>query len=399
MDRPVVGLRRVADLEPRADPGHEPALIDAIRAEIRASGPMTFARFMELALYDPEHGYYTGESSPPGRSGDFLTAPESHPIFGWAVARQLEETWDRLGRPGWFTVREYGAGTGALAAGIIEGLARAGSPLRGPIRYRIAERAPARVGQVRERLGSIGAAEVLEPDDDTPVVGAVLANEVLDALPVHRVEGREDGELVELFVGLDAAGELTTVAGRASTAALLARLDGEGIRLAPGQRAEVCLAADTWLGDAAAGLARGLLLIVDYGHPAATLYEPARGSLLRAYVHHRVHDDPYANVGRQDLTAHVDLTAVERAATAAGLVHLGTTTQAAFLAGLGSGELLVALQQDSETTLQAYLDARSALFRMLDPQVTGRFAVMLFGRGLAGEPRLAGLAFRTPGRA
>jgi SAM-dependent MidA family methyltransferase len=394
----TLGLRRPAELQPQPDPGHEAELLDAIVSEIRAAGPMTFARFMELALYHPELGYYVTGRRGPGRTADFLTAPESHPIFGWAVARQLHEAWDRLGRPDRFTVREHGAGNGALAAGIVEGLARGGSPLRAALRYRIAERAPDRVRQAAERLTLLGAADLLEPDDGTPIEGAILANEVLDALPVHRVEGGAGGEIVELLVGLDDAGALATVASPAPTPGLRARLDGEGIRLAPGQRAEVCLAADHWIADAAAGLRRGLLLLVDYGHPAPDLYHPSRGSLLRAYVHHRVHDDPYANVGRQDLTAHVDLTAVVRAAAAAGLAHLGTTTQAAFLAGLGAGDLLAGLQGDPATTVEAYLEARSALFRMLDPRVTGGFAVLAFGRDVPAGPQLAGLAYRLPGR-
>ena len=359
---------------------------------------MTFARFMDLALYHPEFGYYATGLRGPGRPADFLTAPESHPVFGWAVARQLEEAWDRLERPERFTVREFGAGTGALAAGIVEGLDRGGSPLRAAIRYRVAERSENRLRQVAGRLSALGAADVLEPDDGAPIDGAILANEVLDALPVHRVEGGADGEIAELFVGLDGDGMLATVAGPASTLGLRARLDAEGVRLAPGQRVEICLEVDGWIEAAAAGLRRGLVLLVDYGHPAPALYEPSRGSLLRAYVHHRVHDDPYANVGRQDLTAHVDLTAVARAAAATGLVHLGTTTQAAFLAGLGAGELLAGLQEDPATTLGTYLEARSALFRMLDPRVTGGFAVMAFGRDMAAEPPLAGLAYHLPGR-
>ncbi|HSO29630.1 MAG TPA: SAM-dependent methyltransferase [Candidatus Sulfomarinibacteraceae bacterium] len=395
---PVLGLRRAADLGPWPDPGDEPALVEVIRAEIRAAGPMTFARFMDLALYHPEFGYYATGLRGPGRPADFLTAPESHPVFGWAVARQLEEAWDRLERPERFTVREFGAGTGALAAGIVEGLDRGGSPLRAAIRYRVAERSENRLRQVAGRLSALGAADVLEPDAGAPIDGAILANEVLDALPVHRVEGGADGEIAELFVGLDGDGMLATVAGPASTLGLRARLDAEGVRLAPGQRVEICLEVDGWIEAAAAGLRRGLVLLVDYGHPAPALYEPSRGSLLRAYVHHRVHDDPYANVGRQDLTAHVDLTAVARAAAATGLVHLGTTTQAAFLAGLGAGELLAGLQEDPATTLGTYLEARSALFRMLDPRVTGGFAVMAFGRDMAAEPPLAGLAYHLPGR-
>jgi SAM-dependent MidA family methyltransferase len=394
----IQGLRRPDGLLARPDPGDEPGLLDLIRSAIRSDGPMTFARFMELALYQPDLGFYAGGVRGPGRDADFLTAPESHPLFGWAVARQLHEVWDRLGRPERFTVREHGAGSGALAAAIVDGLRRSGSPLGDALRYRTVERSRPRERQVAERLAAMGAGSVLEADDGAPIIGAVLANEVLDALPVHRVEGRADGAFDELFVGLDGSGVLVNVAGPPRDPGLGNRLEAEGIRLAPGQRAEVCLAIDGWMATAASGLERGLLLVVDYGHPAAALYDPTRGSLLRAYVRHRVHDDPYVNVGRQDLTAHVDLTAVASAAAAAGLDHLGTTTQAAFLAGLEAGELLVGLQSDPATTLQGYLDARSALLRMLDPGATGRFAVVAFGRRLPGDVPLAGLGFHLPAR-
>ena len=398
-DVPRIGLRRPEELAPRAEPGDEPGLLALIQDEIRAAGPMTFARFMELALYHPTLGYYATGRRGPGRAGDFMTAPESHPIFGWSVAAQLEEAWDRLGRPETFTVREFGAGTGALAAGILDGLARTGSPLRAAIRYRVAERAPDRERQVRERLAAVDAAGALEPDDGQPIRGAVLANEVLDALPVHRVVGGAGGLLLELFVVLSPGGALVHEPGPPSRPALAERLVEEGVVLAPGQVAEICLELEGWVRRAAVGLREGLLLLIDYGHPAKRLYEPTRGSLLRAYLGHRVHDDPFRNVGRQDLTAHVDLTAVERAATTSGLRHLGTTTQAEFLAGLGIGERLVALQADGRTDLGGYLEARSAVMRLLDPSATGRFAVMLFGRNLAGEPSLRGLTFRMPGRA
>ncbi len=392
------GLRRPADLVPRAAPGHEPELVERIEREIHESGPMTFARFMELALYDPDHGYYVSGGRGPGRTADFLTAPESHPIFGWAVARQVVEVWELLGRPDPFTVREFGAGSGALAAGLIDGLTRAQSPLREVIRYRIAERSSDRDRQVRERLAAVGATDVLEADDGRPVIGVVLANEVLDALPVHQVLGTAEGNLVERFVELGADGAFMFADGPPSTPQLVDRLARESIRLAPGQLAEVCLALDGWVAEAAAGLSRGLFVAIDYGHPAAALYTPTRGSLLRAYVHHGVHDDPFANIGRQDLTAHVDLTAVESAAARAGLVHLGTTTQAEFLAGLGAGDLLVELQTAPGVELGGYLEARSAMFRLLDPAATGRFAVLLFGRGIPVDAPLRGLSFRLPAR-
>ena len=170
----------------------------------------------------------------------------------------------------------------------------------------------------------------------------------------------------------------------------------EGVTLAEGQRAEICLALDDWIAGAAAGLGRGILLLIDYGHPARELYDPIRrrDGTLRAYLRHRVHDDPYIHVGRQDLTAHVDVTAVERAAAADGLIHLGTTTQAEFLVGLGTEELLQTIQADPATTIEDYLGVRSALLRLLDPAAMGRFRVLAFGRGWPAGTVPAGFGFR-----
>jgi SAM-dependent MidA family methyltransferase len=168
------------------------------------------------------------------------------------------------------------------------------------------------------------------------------------------------------------------------------------VTLTDGQRVEICLELDAWVGQVAAGVGRGVVLLIDYGYPAAELHDPIRrrDGTLRAYLRHRVHDDPYAHVGRQDLTAHVDITAVERAARAAGLTHLGTTTQAEFLVGLGTEGLLQAIQADPATTIEDYLAVRSALMRLLDPSAMGRFRVMGFGRGWPDGPPLAGFGYR-----
>ena len=376
------------------DVGSAPGLVERMRHEIEAAGPLTFARFMELALYDAEDGYYRSAEPRPGRAGDFLTAPEAHPIFGWAVARQIEEIWQRLGQPHDFSVREHGAGAGALAAATLEGFRRARSPLAEIARWQPAEVEPRRVGELTERLAQAGFGASVEPPSDGPVTGVVLANEVLDALPVHRLV-RRGPDLREIHVTW-ADGRFVDVEAEPSTPALAARLERESVVLADGQRAEVCLALDEWVARAAAEVRRGVLLLVDYGWPAAALYDPIRrrDGTLRAYVRHRVHDEPLVNVGHQDLTAHVDVTAVENAAIAAGLVHLGTTSQAEFLTALGAGDLLRELQDDPATTLQDYLDARAALGRMIDPAVTGNFKVMAFGRELDVEPPLRGFGFR-----
>ncbi|HZC32436.1 MAG TPA: SAM-dependent methyltransferase [Candidatus Bathyarchaeia archaeon] len=383
-------LRRVpaGDLDVASDP----VLLAGIRDEIASTGPLTFARFMEIALYDPERGYYRGAAARPGRGGDFLTAPEAHAIFGRAIARFVDDLWRGLSRPERFTIREHGAGTGALAEALLAGLDADGSDALLALRYRAVEVEPARTAALRARLEAAGRAGVLEPEDDLPIDGLILANEVLDALPTQRVVIRH-GELREVFVGLDGDGRLVDVEGTPSSPLLARRLADEGVALAEGQRAEICLAVDAWIGRVSAGLGRGVALLIDYGHPAPELYDPSRraAGTLAAYLRHHVHDDPYRAIGRQDLTAHVDVTAVERAAASAALVHLGTTTQAAFLDGLGAGEILVGYQSGPGATLQAYLEARSALVRMIDPAAMGRFRVMAFGRGLPAGTRLRGL--------
>ena len=206
---------------------------------------------------------------------------------------------------------------------------------------------------------------------------------------------RRDGRLREVLVG-SRDGAFVDVEAEPTTPALAARLEAEGVTLADGQRAEICLAVDAWIAGVAAGLRRGVLLLIDYGYPATELYDPVRrrDGTLRAYLRHRVHDDPYRHVGRQDLTAHVDVTAVEARSRAAGLAHLGTTTQAEFLVGLGADDLLAAIRADPATTIEDYLTVRSALIRMLDPAAMGRFRVMAFGRGWPAAIPLAGLAYR-----
>lgn len=398
------GLRRIPDPGPIPTES-EPALVDRIRTEIEATGPMTFARFMELALYDPDLGYYRVPEERPGRAGDYLTAPEIHPIFGAAIARQLVEIWDRLDRPDRFILREYGAGSGVLGLTVLEALAGQGglgrvagsTGLAAAIRYAPIEINPHRRAALTERLAAAGFGSVLVDDEtlDRPTVGTVLANEFLDALPVHRVR-RIGEELCELYVDWDGSGFVDRV-GQPSTPDLAARLTAEGVTLQDGATAEICLKLDGWIAEVASGLERGAALIVDYGYQAAELYAPAHadGTLL-AYSGHRAHHDWAVAVGRQDLTAHVDFSAVERAAVIRGLTPLGLTSQAEFLVGVGTDELVDAIRSDPGTTMEDWLAVRSALGRLLDPRAMGGFRVCVLGVGLPREPALAGLSFHLP---
>ena len=223
------GLRRdpAPDLEAV---GEDEALVARIRDEIRRDGPMPFVRFMDLALYDPAGGYYRGSEARPGRSGDFITAPEAHPIFGRAVARVLDETWRRLGEPARFVVREYGAGDGTLALAILDGLGATGRGSNGRSRTTRSRSSRAASRRSRRDWRTPGWADVLAGPATVaePIVGAVLGNEVLDALPVHRVRRRE-GALVELAVGLDGE-RLVEVEIEPTTPALAERLGVGGHR-------------------------------------------------------------------------------------------------------------------------------------------------------------------------
>jgi len=347
---------------PTADPG-APELINRLRREIEQNGPITFARFMQRALYEPGIGYYASvRGTRPTRDGDFLTAPELHPIFGRAVAAQVEEMWQRLGQPTDFVVHEYGAGRGTL------------------------ERA----------LGKTFAYEAVESDDERPsrpMVGVILANEFLDALPLHRVTV-QGGRLREVFVGWS-DGRFVDVMGEPSTARLADWFESRSVRLAEGQRAEVNLAMLDWLAEVNATLERGYVLIFDYGLPVAELYGTQRlTGTLRAFRAHHVSSDVLGGVGRQDLTAHVDLDALADGAQAAGLEVVGRTTQAEFLVGIGLSELLEQARAEAGEDWAKQLELRGSAGRLLDPRHLGAYAVIALGKGVADAPPLRGFDFQ-----
>jgi SAM-dependent MidA family methyltransferase len=379
-----------------------PALVTRIASEIAAGGPMTFARFMELALYDSDHGYYSSAEARPTRTGDFLTAPELDPIFGRALARQVAEVHERLGRPRPFTIREYGAGSGALATSVLDGLDRDAPALAADIRYEPVEHNRHRLAELRDRLATEGRREPATPDGR--MTGVVIANEFLDALPVHRVVGADPTDptgarvgLLELYVD-SRAGELVEVAGPPSTDALAARLEDDGVRLAPGQRAEIRLDDAAWVADVGRDLDAGVAIVIDYALPAIELYAASRpdGTLL-AYLAQLAHTDPFRSIGRQDLTAHVDATALRRAAADARLDLLGETSQAEFLVGNGLEALVEEERSAPATDLARWTALRAAVARLLDPRAMGAFRVFVLARGLAPDPPLRGLAFRLPG--
>jgi SAM-dependent MidA family methyltransferase len=385
-------------------------------AAIRARGPIPFATFMDLALYHPRYGYYSALRSPPGPRGDFYTSPEAHPAFGALLARQVLEVWERLGAPGEFIVEEWGAGSGRLASDVLAAAPALAPEFGASLRYAVVERSPA-LRRAQQRLlrpwldrvswrelpaWEAGATPPGSPGDTfreptsaprgaTPLVGCVLANELLDAFAVHRVVRRGE-TLRELYVDLADEREREAAGGAAfreregplSTPALANYFARLGLLPPEGAVAEVNLGALAWLRAVAARLARGALLVVDYAHPAEILYSARypRGTLL-AYYHHAVSENPYLRVGYQDLTAHLDLTSLLLEGRAAGLVPLGLARQAAFLHRLGLGAYEAAVRAADLPAAERQASLR-ALATLANPAGLGAYWVLAFGRGLRG---------------
>ena len=355
------------------DDAGDPALVELIQAEIERDGPIAFARFMELALYEPKRGYYATTNRRATRGGDFLTAAELHPIFGWTVARQLHEMWTRLGEPATFILREFGAGTGMLGARIREGLEGNGSPLATSLRYEPIE--------VAGRSGSSPSAE--------PMIGVILGNEFLDALPVHRVIN-DGGRLRELYVGWR-EDRFVELMGPISDERLGKQIGAED--LVAGQRTEVSLAIADWLALIHKQLERGYVLLFDYGLGRVALRSADRpNGTIRSFGAHHVSSDVLSGVGHRDITAHVDLDGLADDAQAAGFDWLGRVDQARFLMSCGLEEAYAAAKDTADDELDSGLLLRSAMRRLLDPRQLGGYAVVALGKGVPRVPMLRGFA-------
>jgi len=360
--------------EPEAQ-AHSLALVEHIAAAIEAAGGfLPFHRYMEMALYAPGLGYYSAGAHKLGAGGDFTTAPELSPLFSRCLARQAREILAALGGG---AVLEFGAGSGAMAEAVLDELARLDAL---PERYLILEVSPDLRRRQRTRLARFGD-RVAWIDAPPPAFhGVVLANEVLDAMPVHRLEVTETGVFEQ---GVRWQGERFAWDRRPLAHPTLAARAERIARLAEGvtpYRTEVNLAAEGWVADLGRWLARGAALLIDYGFPEHEFYHPQRhqGTLMCHYRHH-AHDDPFVYPGLQDLTAHVDFSAIARAARGAGLEVAGYTAQAFFLLGLGLEEMLREAQEDQRT----YLALAQQVKRLTLPSEMGElFKVMALARGL-----------------
>ena len=356
---------------------------------------ITFAEYMDLALYHPQYGYYNGDRPNIGKQGDFITSPHWSADFAEVLGEQFVEMWQILGKPDTFAIVEMGAGQGTFATNVLQYLQRQYPDLFKILEYIIVEISPVLQAQQQQSLAEFKIVKWCNWDEITnnSIIGCFFSNELVDALPVHQFIV-ENAQIREIYVAAaeqeseQSETKFIEVLGELSNPKIAEYFDLVGIDLsatvyADGYRSEVNLAALDWINIVSQKLQRGYLLTIDYGHPAHRYYNPRRTEgTLQCYYRHRYHSNPYINVGRQDLTAHADFTALEKQGELCGLNVVGFTQQALFLMALGLGDRIAALST-SILDVATLLRRREALHRAIDPMGLGGFGVLVQCKGLS----------------
>lgn len=369
---------------------------------IKDKGPITFAGFMELALYHPEFGYYTSGKEVWGGGGDYITNADAGPVFTKLVAKQIEEMWRALSKPQDFTLIEAGGGRGIILKGILSSLKESFPALFDAVKVVMVERSTRLDGGCHGLDGLDGArldGKTVDCYNDISSVGnvnsgVIFTNELLDALPFHRVVGGPSG-IKEVFVDIDSDnGGFKDAAGEPSTERLGEYFAVLDMDLAEGQEAEVSLKSIEWIKEAGALIDKGFVISIDYGLPARDLFSPHRqGGTLLCHYRHTINDDPYRSVGFQDITAHVDFTSVVKAGLECGLLLTGFTNQPHFLMGLGIAEELEEVTDDSAQSLEAITHNQSIKELIMPGSAGENFKVLVQHKGVE-APALSGFSFK-----
>ena len=350
---------------------------ELLAERIRRYGPISFADFMRECLYHPVHGFYSKCESQ--RFVDYYTSVDVHPIFGRLLARKFAEMWEQLERPKEFVLVEAGAGVGRLAQHIFDFCEARLPDFYNAVRYVAVERSASRREQAFARLERHARAGRLQMPAEIPfqvAAGCIFSNELIDALAVHRVVMSER-DLQEILVGWE-HGKFVDVVASVSTCALNEYFSTQGVRLREDQHAEAGLEACDWITEVGRRIERGFVLTIDYGHRGAELFDERHmGGTLLAYRGHRVSEDFYASPGDQDLTAHVNFTALETWGQRSGLETVEFTSQTAFLLALGQSNEFADLYDHGQTEAEQ-VRARLQLKTLIHPEGMGeRFQVLL----------------------
>lgn len=358
----------------------ERRLSEIIIQKIQQSGAISFHDFMEMALYYPELGYYASANQKIGKEGDYYTSPNLTPVFGEMLGRQIEEMWHILGEKE-FTVVEMGAGTGILSCDVLKYLKK-NQALYRELDYRIIEKSPAMREEQKKRLKEkVRWHDSLEELEG--ITGCIFSNELVDAFPVHQVVMEE--ELMEVFVDYrEGFAEILKPASH-ELKNYLVELQ---VVLPHGYRTEINLDALKWIKEISSSLKRGFVITIDYGYPSPELYQEYRSSgTLMCYYKHTANDSPYQHIGEQDITSHVNFSALEHWGRKSGLEPCGFTDLANFLVGLGIEEYLKKLQESDPNYHKKMLQVKTLLMEM-----GGTFKVLIQNKG-AGCKELSGVKF------
>lgn len=358
---------------------------------IKSEGPISFEAFMEMALYYPSLGYYMKDTTKIGKSGDYYTSPHLHPIFGAMMGRQMEEMWALLEYPNVFHVVEMGAGMGYLAKDMLEYLEKSEGKenFSRCLKYTLVETNPTIKAKQRKMLSNFmdKVTWVSDLKELEPTTGCFLSNELLDAFPVRLIE--MDNELMEIYVSAN-GGDLIEAKVPCSKK-VKEYLRDYNIELSGGYRTEVNLLLEVLIKQISEKLLSGFVFTVDYGYPAWDYYseDRNRGTLL-CYYQHQVNDDPYHKIGEQDLTAHVNFSALKKWGEEFGLKTIGFCPQGVYLISLGVNELITELYGDSPDVFET-----AKIKGLILPQGMGEsHKVMVQYKG-NGAPGLRGFSMRN----
>lgn len=358
-----------------------PVLIDFIRETIRRDGPVSFAWFMEQALYHPELGYYSSGRCAIGRRGDYFTNVSVGPLFGRLLAAQFAEMWELLGRPGDFTIVEQGAHHGDFARDVLTGAAEKDREFFSALRYRIIEPFPILQGRQQEGLRDFGGKVDWEKslEDLTPFCGLHFSNELLDAMPVFLISRKGGADWRERRVA-DSDDGFNFVTQLIEDAKLRKHVEAIAPNFGGDYETEVNLAALEWIGNLSRKLERGYFLIGDYGYPRDKFYSPQRATgTLQCYAQHCTIPSPLCEVGEADISAHVDWTSIAERAEEGGLRPVGFTDQHHFITGLISRLLPGEFEESDAST-------RRALQTLLHPELLGAsFQFLALGKSAPSE--------------
>jgi len=363
---------------------------------------ITFAEYMSLALYHEHYGYYKNGIVRIGAKGDFFTSSSLGKDFGELLTLQFEQMWQNLGRPNPFYLVEMGAGNGELAQDILNYLQKdEQTEFVQALKYVIVEESPTLIKSQQELLEGIIFKNVswqsFSDISDESIIGCFFSNELVDAFPVHRLV-KKDNQLQEIYLNL-VEDELQESIYPLSTAKLaeylrLVEIDLLSQLYPENYTTEINLDALDWLKTIASKLNKGYILTIDYGYSAAKYYQPSRiQGTLQCYFQHRHHNNPYANLGYQDITAHVDFTALQHQGELLDLETIGFTQQGLFLMALGLGDRLNELSSGKYNAVQIF-KRRDALHQLISPSGLGRFGVLVQGKNLTdAEKNIQGFDF------